>query len=444
MYGWLLSNAVTWLGALAALRYPLIGLYVYVGLAILRPQFIFGFAGDLSGLSQIVGIGVLVGWAFQGFGSWRLGRGRAVAIAYLVFVLWFLLSGVLAINPEGSRQASIELMKAALPLCVGFSMMNDERDWRAMLWTIVLCQGYVSFEMNLNYVFKGYNTAADGFGGADNNFFGLSLVCVFGPALALMLWSRTWRGRAVAAICAALILHTTLLTFSRGAMLGLLAVGAVTAALMPKRPKYVVALVIVALLVVRFTGPQLLSRYSSTFARADERDASAESRVELWLDCLKVVESYPVFGVGPWNWSVIAKNFGWAEGKSAHSVWMESAAEIGLPGVSALLLFFLIAAVRMWPIARGRPAGTTADERALATGVVLTVAGFLVSGQFVSGQGLETPYYIVMVGAAMLKTTSRRGAPEIAPSATVEPAVKRHPALSTLAPASRVSKNLPT
>ena len=89
-----------------------------------------------------------------------------------------------------------------------------------MLWTIVLAQGYVGLEQNINYLVKGYNTAGDGFGGMDNNCFGVSLVTVLGPAMALMISSKTWcqplprrRGRGADPA------HD-LLTFSRGAMVG--------------------------------------------------------------------------------------------------------------------------------------------------------------------------------------------------------------------------------
>ncbi len=39
--------------------------------------------------------------------------------------------------------------------------------------------------MNLDYLVKGYNIAGEGFGGMDNNCFGVSLVSTIGPAIAL-------------------------------------------------------------------------------------------------------------------------------------------------------------------------------------------------------------------------------------------------------------------
>jgi putative inorganic carbon (hco3(-)) transporter len=405
MKGLILVYIVTYVSAVVALVDPLIGLYTYVGLSILRPQFIFGFAGDLSGLSEIVGYALLIGWTLKKFGSWQAGRASPVILALLAFTGWFCLSAVMALDTSVSYPQIVFLAKLVLPFLVGATMLKDEKDWRRLMWTIVLAQGYVGFEQNLNYL-KGFNTAQDGFGGMDNNFFGVSLVTVIGPAITLTIVSKKWYQRLLAAAAAALILHTTMLTYSRGAMVGMLAVGTTAFLLMPKRPKYIGALLIVALVAVRLTGPQLAARYMSTFAQEDQRDYSSESRVDLWKDCLKVIQAYPLLGVGPANWRVIASSYGWSEGKSAHSVWMETAAEIGIPGVLMLMLFFGLAAARLWPIARGKLKEEDEYKSAIAIGVVLSIVGFAVAGQFVSAPGLEPPYWVAMLGVALLKSTS--------------------------------------
>ena len=284
-----------------------------------------------------------------------------------------------------------------------------------MLWTIVLAQGYVGLEMNINYLMKGYNTAAEGFGGMDNNCFGVSLVTVLGPAVALMISSKTWYARCLAAASAALILHTILLTFSRGAMVGLLAVAITAFVMMPKRPKHMAALLLTVVIAARFIGPELAKRYSTVLAPADHRDGSAESRLDLWRDCLKVIQENPVLGVGPANWRVVAASYGWPEGKSAHSVWMETGAEVGIPGTLLLMIFFGSAAVRLWPVARAPQTEANSYEVALASGVVLAIVGFSIAGQFVSVPGLEVPYYVTMLGAAMLKRPRPELAAEQAP-----------------------------
>ena len=188
----------------------------------------------------------------------------------------------------------------------------------------------------------------------------------------------------------------------------MLAVAATAFLIMPKRPKHMFPVIGVVLLAVWLTGPELAERFGSTFASAEERDASAESRVDLWRDCLVVIGQYPILGVGPANWVTIVAQFGWPAGKSAHSVWMEMAAETGAPGAMLLLSFFGLAAWRLWPLARTRAPAVDPYEQALAAGTVLAVVGFVVSGQFVSAPTLEMPYYIVTAGIGMLKVRALR------------------------------------
>lgn len=432
MKGLILTYLVAVVGSIGALGYPLLGLMVYVGFAVLRPHFLFGWAGDITGVSFYVGIFTLIGWVIHGFGTWKLGRGRLAVGMLFLFVAWFAFSAVFALNPVRAWGSFSNLLKFIVPLLVGISLLNSVGERRRMFWTLVLCMGYVGFEMNLNYLLKGFNEAAEGFGGMDNNCFGAALACMIGPAVSLAIVSRTWVERIAASVSGLLILHTALLTFSRGTMVGLLAVGAVAFVMMPKKPKNMFALLVVLIIAIRLTGPQLLARYSTTFAGEEERDASAESRVDLWKDCLKVVAQYPILGVGPANWRDIAAQYGWPPGKSAHSVWMETAAELGIPGSLFLLLFFVLPALRLWPIAREKITDDNREDVAIAIGTVLSIVGFVVAAQFVSVSGLEAPYYVVMVGVALLKNRTKplrvaTWSPVVTPRPELAPAISPLP-----------------
>src|SRR6187397_2417057 len=83
-----------------ALVRPKLGLYAYLLFAILRPQFLFGFAGSFENFSLIVGVAMLMGWALKGFGSWHFGRARWVVASLLAFALWTTLSAPQALEPS--------------------------------------------------------------------------------------------------------------------------------------------------------------------------------------------------------------------------------------------------------------------------------------------------------------------------------------------------------
>ncbi len=426
--------AIVLLGALISLRKPVLGLFVYVGLAILRPEALWGWAGDLTGMSRLSGVPVLVGWAFQGFGSWRFGRARPTVALLLLFTLWSIISTFQSIDAERSWFTLLEFSKTLLPFMLGMTMITTEKEARQLLWVMVLCQTYVAFEMNQTYL-TGYNRAfAEGFGGMDNNSLAICLLSTAGGALGLALCAKTWRSKAIAAVGLLLILHTILLTFSRGAFVGLLATGVVAVILLPKRPKYLGAVLIVGLIAFRLTGPELSARLATTFAPREERDGSAESRFSLWADCFVIISRHPVLGVGPQNWPVVAAEFGWPEGKEAHSVWIQTAAEVGVPGALFLLMFYGVTVVRLWPIARGRTPGVETSTSMFAVGIILSIVGYAVSAQFVSLQGLEPPFYIAMIGAVLLKVRTL-------PEAAVQPTKALQPVRPTLRPRTPLARS---
>lgn len=419
MKGLVLTYIITAVGSVAALRRPLIGLYIYIGFAVLRPQYIWGWAGDMSNMSLLIGVATILGWALNGFGSWKPGRSRGPLLAIFAYAAWNVVSAVNALDSNRSFYSLVELAKTLVPMLIGMSLVDSRSKLRPLIWVIVLAEGYVGFEMNWTYLRTGANPASIGFGGMDNNFFAVTLVTVVSLAFTLALVTERWYERGLAAFAGLLMLHTVLLTFSRGAMVGMLATGAMAFILMPKRPTNVAALVVVLLIAIRLTGPELAARYNSSFVSEGERDGSAESRVELWMDCLRVVEQYPLLGVGPWNWTLVASSYGWTEGKSAHSLWMESAAEVGIPGALALFTFFAFAGFRLWPIARRRWTGTGRLDGGIAAGVALGLVGFAVSAQFVTVTGLEVPYYLTLVGLILVQLDSAARREAVAPAQVV-------------------------
>lgn len=426
MEGLLLTYALVAIGSVVSLRYPIVGLFIYVGFSVLRPEALWGWAGNMHGMSRIVGVAMLVGWAFQGFGSWKLGRAKSTIWAILLFTFWSMLSALQAIDPEVSWASILEFSKTVLPILVGITMLKTEKEARGLLWMMVMLQAYVCLEMNQTYVFDGYNRAgAEGYGDMDNNSFGISLVTTLGASLGLMLCSKKWWSRGAALASTLLILHTILLTFSRGAFVGMLSTAFVAVALFPKRPKYIGAIVFAALVALRFTGPELADRLATTFAPREERDGSAESRFDLWADCMTVIASKPLLGVGPHNWPLVADDFGWGRGKEAHSVWVQTATETGIPGVLFLLLFYGFTVKRLWRIARRKVPGIDESTAMFAAGIILALVGFAVSAQFVSLVGLEPPYYVAMAGAVLLKARAS-ASPEPVPVSQPEP--RRRPA----------------
>jgi putative inorganic carbon (HCO3(-)) transporter len=430
MKGLILIYVIAVGAAAAGIFAPIIGMLAYAFFSMLRPQELWGWAGPTRGLSQMVAIPMLIGWAARGFGSWRLGRARGIVICLLGYFFWMMLSTTTAIDEVEAWDPVVERAKIVLPFLVGITMIQSMAHVRALAWIVVVAHGYVSLELNLSYL-GGRNLVAEiGYGTMDNNTFAISLVACVGPALFLALHAKRLWQKAVALGSAALIIHTVLLTFSRGGMLALIITGVVCFLIMPKRPMYLAMMIAAVVVTLRFTGPQLVERFNTIFVAEEERDSSASSRVYLWLDCIKAMIDNPLTGVGPGNWRIIVGTFGWPEGKEAHSLWFQTGAELGFPGVTFLLLFYGLTMYRGMQLIRHNKG----DPWVLTSGcyVVSSLAGFMVAAQFVSADGLEVAYYTALVGAMTVKLVDE---------AAVEPAPVRSTSFvpEHFAPAPRAS-----
>ena len=210
----------------------------------------------------------------------------------------------------------------------------------------------MSLNFNQAYFLTGFNEVGElGYGGVDNNSFAVSLVAALGPAIGLGLSAKSMPERAVAGISVVLILHTVhaYLLARRHGWLDRRAChhlrGAAEEALIRRRGLPGVSGCGAA------RGPSSHRALQLVVEPRIERNRSAQSRVDLWAACWRMAVDSPLVGVGPRNFPVLAGNYGFAQGKEAHSTWMQTLAEMGFPGVLSLVLFYLAAIRKLWPIA---------------------------------------------------------------------------------------------
>jgi O-antigen ligase len=220
----------------------------------------------------------------------------------------------------------------------------------------------------------------------------------------------------VAFAAAALMAHCVMFSFSRGGMLALCITGAAATYFVAIQPRHWWALAVAIVLAVRLAGPEVIERFATTFVEGEERDESAQSRVDMWGNCWDIMLKNPVFGAGPRNFPLLAPEYGWPRGKEAHTLWLQLGAETGFPGLGLLLAFYGSCMLGLWRLWRERsPDDAEPWFSAAASMVTTALVGFMIAAQFVSLVGLELPYYIVLFGAATLKVASQpaieRGVP---------------------------------
>lgn len=406
MKGLLFTYALTYGGALVSLFNPFYGLLIYFCFAIVKPESMWHWSVPAGNYSRIVAIALLVGWALHGFGNWNFRGAKPIVLAILGYFGWMVLSAIFAADQTAAWNGVESQFKIVLPFLVGITVIESEHQLKQLAWVLMLSQAYVAFDLNLSY-HQGFNRlVVSGFGGMDNNCNAIAMVAGAGLAFFLGLGETVWWRKLLAFGAAALMAHVPMFAMSRGGMLGLIITGIVTFILIPKQPKHYAVFALAVIVGLRLAGPSVMERFSTVFLDAEERDASASSRLEYWGYCWEIMKDEPILGVGPDNFRLAAtqRHPEASSGRvqEAHSLWLQTGAEIGFPGLGFLLAFYGLASWYCWKVIRHSETMVPwfVDSARM---VIAALAGFAVSVSFVSLEGLELPYYIVLLGAGALK-----------------------------------------
>ncbi len=406
--GLLFTYALAYGGAAVSLVRPFYGLLIYICFAIIRPESLWHWSVPAGNYSRIIAIALLIGWALNGFGNFRLGGAKWIVGSLVAYWLWACFSAAFCENIEVALAFLESQAKIVLPVVVGATLIENRKQLQQLAWTIALSLGYVAYDLNMSF-FQGFNRLEMvGFGGMDNNCMAISLVTGVGLAFFLGFGTKNLLGKLVAFACAAFMAHAIFFSFSRGGMLALCIVGVTTFWLIPKTPGALALFALGGLVALRMAGVEVVERFTMTFADAEQRDASAQSRLDMWMLCIDIMLKSPLVGLGPDHFTVHAHEFGLTPGKEAHTLWLQIGAEVGIVGLAFLLAYYLmtIQGLRKFLKQNRRVHYDDPFIMHVPRMVITSLVGFMVAAQFVSLEGLEIPYYVALLGAAAIKLNS--------------------------------------
>jgi O-antigen ligase len=258
----------------------------------------------------------------------------------------------------------------------------------------------------------------------DPNFFAQILLVLVPVALALARWeAQAWR-RLVAYAAAAVIGGATVLTYSRGGALALACVLALSLVDRKHRWRDLAtggALVVAAILLLPDNFTRRVTTLEQLFPGPDQSvrpDSSFEKRKLLVSTAWLMFLDHPLRGVGAANYTTRFDEYADEVGLAArdyddpaerhypHSLYLEIAAESGVPGV---LLFGAIALLSLRYVVRARDVLHAAgDDRiaGIARGLGIAIVGYLISSIFLHGHFLRY-LWLLFAAAAALHLASR-------------------------------------
>lgn len=408
MKGLIFVYVMTYGGALVSIFKPYIGFLIYVAWAIIRPEGTFAYAFDDTagrGFTRVIVLFLLIGWFLNGMGNWKFGKAWPIALCFTGFVVWSFISALQAkISTELAMTQVEEHFKMLLPFLIGLSLINTTQQLKQLVWVMVVCNCFLALRFNEDYYgIPNFNSDEWVYAGWDNNGIALTMVASAGLALFMGLEATKWWSKLFCFVSLVMMMHVVMFSLSRGGMVAMGITGVVAFLLLPKKPLYLLLYVIIILAGIRLAGPTVVDRFMQV--REYEQDGSAVSRMVLWGQCWDLMKEYPLLGVGPDNWFKVAINY-WGHEKAAHTLWLHVGAEIGFPGLGFLVGFYAFGVWHMLKYCRAKTPTIEPWMKGVARTVVCCIAGFAVAAQFLSAQGVELPYLIILMAAGMLKLES--------------------------------------
>lgn len=233
------------------------------------------------------------------------------------------------------------------------------------------------------------------------------------PAIALGLAVRAGAGRRWPWDLATVLLVVAVLgTLSRGALLGLVAMGVLALAAGMVRLRTALGIGVVvggAVLAVVAVVPGLVT--TSLEQKGVVADQNVSERLDLWAAAGRMTLEHPLVGMGPGAFSLHHDDY--TSGLPAdvnhpldvaHNTWLEVSSELGVLGLAAFLALLAVAFATAWGAWRRR-------HDPLAAAVATALAGSAVTATFVTEQYYLPLWLLCGLAVGVGARASRSSAP---------------------------------
>jgi putative inorganic carbon (HCO3(-)) transporter len=327
-------------------------------------------------------------------------RPSEVNFAFL-FMLTALASIPLAIDPAIAwGEFTNTFVRGILMFIVIVNVVRTPSRLQMMLFLSVVTALVLSvqtmndYRLGLNVV-EGYRAAGRGTGLFGNtNDLALYLATMVPVSVAFFFGSKNALMKVVHAACAAMMIFGIVLSFSRGAFLGVLVVAVFFALKIGKRSKFeIIAVLIVGALAMIVLAPSGYGdRLLSIFMPGLDPNGSADTRRGELFRSLYVALRHPLLGIGMGNYQ---PNMSY-NGLVTHNSYTQVASEMGMIALS-LYLMFVVTPLRKLAVVARQTFGTKGDSHFyyLALGLQASLLVFLVSSFFLSVAYAWNVYYLV-------------------------------------------------
>ena len=315
-------------------------------------------------LAPIVPTMVVMGLAAIGFCSMALTlvRDKSRPLSWspihryiLIYSAIYFVSIFISVNVRGSLNHGLLMVFFILFSLAISNAVTNRSQLDGLVFFLVLSATAVAFYGICQYLFGwGYQSAAwvDSEMFTDitfrapstlenPNMLGQYLTLMIPLGGARLLGSKKWSDRIFYFACCAIMCICMILTFSRGAWLGLLFAGAIFFIFL--NPRFIL-LVPVCLVALYFVLPDtVISRFTSI---GNMGDNSTSYRVSIWMGTLAMLKDYWLCGVGPgaeaFNMVYPAYSYHGIVAPHAHNLFLQIVCDLGIIGLIVFILLIFV------------------------------------------------------------------------------------------------------
>lgn len=323
------------------------------------------------------------------------------------FLLWTLVSFAEVVDRNAALITSLRYVTFAVLYFLILQTVRGDRRRADVIVAVVTCAATVASGIGLFAFFVHHVARASG-PISDPNDFGFILGSSLPLAIYQLRWASTWLTRTLCAVAIALILGCTLATFSRSALIGLVAAAAWAFATRRLRLRWLAAVlgcVVILAATALLAAPQVVHR--DLAQKLHIATTNIDVRLGYYGVELNEWRHYPITGVGPGNYVYrfyqyapavretlpFPSNVLTISGEEAYLVILAEQGAVGL----ALFLGYL--AVSWADLRRRFPGDSRRDElqAAMAAGFIVACVGAL----FLAEQYYPPLWFLPAMGASM-------------------------------------------
>jgi len=319
----------------------------------------------------------------------------------LLFCLTGLLSVPFAINREAAwLEFSGTFIRCIVIFVVIVNVVRTEARLKGLIFLAMFAGIWLSAEAINDYrlglmTVEGYRAAGRGTGIFGNtNDMALHLVTILPISVALMLGSKGAARKLLYGASAAVMIAAIVLSYSRGAFIGMLIVFLFVAWKLgsQRRLEIVFAVLGFAGVLVVLAPDKYGSRLLSIFIPSLDAEGSADSRRGELFRSIYIALRHPLLGIGMGNYQPEMSY----KGLVTHNSYTQVGAEMGMTALACYVMFIVTPLKKLGQIAR-ETFETRRDSRFyyLALGLQASLIAYLISSFFLSVAYVWYVYYLV-------------------------------------------------